>query len=64
MKPTPCKYFLHILHGHISGIHCLISLLKEDKDVFCFIGTGTMFQIFGSKYETVSKPFQTAFAAG
>ena len=54
--------FLHILHGQLSGTHCLISLLKANKDDFCFIFSGTIFQIFGPKYDMVSCPFQTAFA--
>ena len=61
MNPTPGKYFLHILHGKFSGIHFLISLLKEDKDDFCFVSAGTIFQMFRPKFETVSKPFHTAF---
>ena len=68
MNPTPGKYLLHILHGQFSGIHFLISPLKEDEDDladdFCFISAGTIFQIFGPKYEMVSKPFHTAFADG
>ena len=64
MNPTPFKYFLHILHGQFSGIHFLISPLKEDKDDFCLISEGAIFQIFGPKYEMVSKPFHTAFADG
>ena len=62
MNPTPGKYFLHILHGQFSGIHFLISLLKEDKDDFCFISASTIFQIFGPKYEVVSKPFPAVLA--
>ena len=35
MNPTAGEYFLHILHGQFSGIHFLISPLKEeDKDDF------------------------------
>ena len=64
MNPTPGKYFLHILYGQFSGIHFLISPLKEDKDDLCFISTGTILQIFGPKYEMVSKLFHTAFADG
>ena len=64
MNPTPGKHFLHILHGQFSGIHFLISLLKEDKYGFCFISSGTIFQIFGPKYEMVFKPFRTVFADG
>ena len=64
MNSTAGKYFLHILHGQFSGIHFLISSLKEDKDDFCFISAGTIFHIFGPKYEMVSKPFHTVFADG
>ena len=64
MNPTPGKLFLHNLHGLFSGIHFLISPLKEDKDGFCFIPAGTIFQIFGPKYEMVFKPFHTVFAHG
>ena len=39
-------HFLHIPHGHFSGIHFLISPLKECKDDFCFISVGIIFQIF------------------
>ena len=46
MNPTPFKYFLHILHEQFSGIHFLISPLKEDKDDFCLISGGAIFQIF------------------
>ena len=35
------------------GNHCLISLLKANKDDFCFIS----FQFFGPKYKMVSCPF-------
>ena len=62
MYPTPGKYFLYILHGHFFGIHFLISPLKENKNDFCFISAGTIFQIFGPKYEMASKPFHTFFA--
>ena len=44
MNPTPDKSFLQILYGHFSGIRFLISPLKEDKDNFCFISAGTIFQ--------------------
>ena len=64
MNPTPGKYFLLILHGQFSGIHFSISPLKEDKDDFYFISAGTIFQIFGPKYEMVSKPFHTVFKDG
>ena len=64
MNPTPDKYFLHILHGQFLRIHFLISPLKEDKDDFCFISAGTISQIFGPKYEMVSKPFHTVFTDG
>ena len=64
MNPTPGEYFLHILQGQFSGIHFLISPLKEDKDDFWFISTGIIFQIFGPKYETVSKLFHTVFGDG
>ena len=62
MNPTPGKYFFHILQGQFSGIHILISPLKEDK--YCFISAGTILRIFGPKYEMVSKPFHTVFADG
>ena len=39
------------------GDHCLIPLLKANKDDFCFISSGTIFQFFGPKYEMVSCPF-------
>ena len=64
MNPSPGKYFLHILQRQFSGIHFLISPLKEDKDDFCFISADIIFQIFGPKYEMVSKPFHTAFSDG
>ena len=64
MNPTPGKYFLHILHRMSSGIHFLISPLKEDNDDFCFISVGTIFQMFGPKYEMVSKPCHMVFANG
>ena len=64
MNPTLVKYFLHILHGQFSGIHFLISPLKEDKDDFCLISAGTIFQIFEPKFEIVSKPFHMLFADG
>ena len=64
MKPTPGKYFLHILHRQFSGIYFLISPLKEDKDGFCFISAGTIFQIFGPKYEIFFKPLRTVFSDG
>ena len=64
MNPTPDKYFLHILHGQFLRIHFLISPLKEDKDDFCFTSAGTISQIFGPKYEMVSKPFHTVFTDG
>ena len=62
MNLTPGMYILHILHEQFSGIHFLISPLKEDKNDFCFISAGTIFQNFGPKYEMVSKPFPTVFA--
>ena len=37
-------------------------LLKANKDDFCFISCGTIFQIFGPEYEMVSCPFHTVFA--
>ena len=55
---------IHIPHGQFSGMHFLISPLKEDKDNFCFISAGTILQIFGPKNEMVSKPFHTVFADG
>ena len=64
MNPTPGKYFLHMLHEQFSGIHFLISPLKEDENDFCFISEGTILQILGPKYEMVSKPFHTVFADG
>ena len=64
MNPAPGKYVSHILHGQFSGIHFLISTLKEYKNDFCFISAGTIFQIFGPKYEMISKPFRTVFADG
>ena len=57
MNSTPGKYFLHILHGQFSRIHFLISPLKEEKDDFCFISPGTIFQIFGSKYGFQAIPY-------
>ena len=62
MNPTPGKYFLHILQGQFSEIHSLISSLKESKDEFCLISADTIFQIFGPKYEMVSKSFRMVFA--
>ena len=64
MNPIPGKYISHILHGQFSGIHFLISPLKEHKDDFCFISAGNIFQTFGPKYEMVSKPFHTVPADG
>ena len=48
----------------IFRTHCLIFPLKANKDEFCFISCGTIFQIFGSKYETDSCSFHTLFADG
>ena len=64
INPILGKSFLRILHGQLLGTHCLISLLKANKDDFCFISSGTIFQIFGPKYEMVSCPFHTVFADG
>ena len=56
MNPTPGKYFSIFYTGSfLESIS--ISPLKEDKDAFCFISAGTIYQIFGPKHENSFQAF-------
>ena len=48
---------LHILHGHFSSFHFLISLIKISKEDTFFVFSGTRFYIWGPLYVTVSVPY-------
>ena len=61
MNPRPGKYFYMF---YMCSFLESIFTLKEYKDDFCFISAGTTFQIFGPKYEIVSKSFHRVFADG
>ena len=54
IDPTCPRYILHILHGHHSGTHLLISNLKPLRDSDSFISLGTKSHVFGPRKYTDS----------
>ena len=63
MNPTLVSTFDIFYMGSVLGSIFNFSF-KKNKDDFCFISASNIFQIFGPKYEIVSKPFHTVFADG
>ena len=59
MNPTPATYVLQILHGHFTGLHCLIFLLNSVRDLTFLISPGTRAHIFGPMKPSVSIPYDT-----
>ena len=58
MKPTWYKYVLQRLQSH-SGFHFCIFDLKDSNDKRILIFSGTLLQVLGALYETVSVPYLT-----
>ena len=57
-KPTWCKYVVQRRQSH-SGFHLRIFVLKDSNDELILIVSGTLLQILGAIYETVSVPYLT-----
>ena len=47
INPTCSRCILHILHGHVLGIHVLSLNLEALRDSDYFILLGTKFHVFG-----------------
>ena len=56
--------FLHILQGQVSGLHCLILLIKEASVSKFFISFGIKLHIIGPKYRSEFDPLQTVLTCG
>ena len=54
-KPRWCKYAVQKRQSH-SGFHWRIFDLKDFKDELILIVSGTLLQVLGALYETVSVP--------
>ena len=64
MYPTPLKYDLHNLQGQFMGFHDLILTLNAKRDSHYCISCGNISQIFGPKYEMLSKLLCTVLFLG
>ena len=53
-KPTPFIYGLQSLQGQLKGNHFLIWALKLFTEITFLISAGTIFQLLGPRYETLS----------
>ena len=64
MNPKLDMYFLRSLHGQFFGFHSLIPFLKATRLVNSFNSKGTIFQILGSKNETLSLSWKADLTFG
>ena len=62
--PTPPIYVLHSLQGQFIGFQDFTLLLNSKRVSHSCISDGSVFQIYGPKYEMLSKPFRTVSFLG
>ena len=62
--PTPPIYVLHSLQGQFIGFQDFTLLLNSKRVSHSYISDGSISQIFGLRYDMLSKPLRTVLFLG